>query len=240
MHWSPEIYSPIPANPDQPIMKPAQEKAVLILSGGMDSTTLLYDLISQQYEIHAITFNYSQKHSNEIACAEKICKKLNVPHKVIDISVLNELAPSCLTRKDWEVPEGNYADDNMKQTVVPNRNMVFLSLAASYAIGIGARHLFYAAHAGDHTIYPDCRPAFISAMETALHLCDWNDVALEAPYQDWTKGDIVKRGLALGVDYAMTWTCYKGGERSCGKCGSCDERLAAFREAGAKDPLAYE
>ncbi len=166
-----------------PNMTPAPKKAVLILSGGMDSTTLLYDLISQKYEVHAITFNYHQKHSNEIACAEKICKKLGIPHKIVDISVLNELAPSCLTRDQWDVPEGNYADDNMKQTVVPNRNMVFLSLAASYAIGIGANHLFYAAHAGDHTIYPDYRPAFISAMGTAFHLCDWNDVVLEAPYQ---------------------------------------------------------
>jgi 7-cyano-7-deazaguanine synthase len=215
-------------------------KAVLILSGGMDSTTLLYDLIRQQYEVHAITFNYHQKHANEIACAEKICRKLSIPHRIIDISVLNDLAPSCLTRDAWDVPEGNYADDNMKQTVVPNRNMVFLSLAASYAIGIGATRLCYAAHAGDHTIYPDCRPSFISAMGTAFHLCDWNDVILDAPYQYWSKGDIVKRGLTLGVDYSMTWTCYKGGDRSCGKCGSCDERLAAFKEAGVQDPLEYE
>ena len=129
----------------------------------------------------------------------------------------------------------------MKQTVVPNRNMVFLSLAASYAIGIGAQHLFYAAHAGDHTIYPDCRPAFISAMGTAFHLCDWNDVVLEAPYQvPGPRATSSNAGLSLGVDYAMTWTCYKGGNVSCGKCGSCDERLAAFREAGATDPLDYE
>ena len=214
-------------------------KAVLILSGGMDSTTLLYDLLSQGYEVHAVTFDYRQKHNNEIACAKKTCRKLQVPHKIIDICVLNELAPSCLTREGWEVPEGNYAEESMKQTVVPNRNMVFLSLAASYAIGIGASHLFYAAHAGDHAIYPDCRPVFASAMTTAFHLCDWNDLVLEVPYQHWSKGDIVKRGIALGVDYGLTWTCYKGGKRSCGKCGSCDERLAAFSEAGATDPLEY-
>jgi 7-cyano-7-deazaguanine synthase len=217
-----------------------QEKAVLILSGGMDSTTLLYDLIGQGREVHAVTFDYHQKHRNEIACAKKTCKKMHVPHKIIDISVLNELAPSCLTRDQWEVPEGTYAEESMKQTVVPNRNMVFLSLAGSFAIGIGARQLFYAAHAGDHTIYPDCRPAFVSAMHTAFHLCDWNDLVLEAPYLYRTKADIVKRGLSLDVDYAMTWTCYKGRKRSCGTCGSCDERLAAFREAGATDPLEYE
>jgi 7-cyano-7-deazaguanine synthase len=215
-------------------------KAVLILSGGLDSTTLLYDLIHDGHEVHAVTFNYNQKHKNEIACATKTCKALQVPHTIIDLGVLNELAPSCLTRETWEVPEGNYAEESMKQTVVPNRNMVFLSLAGSYALGIGADHLFYAAHAGDHTIYPDCRPAFVSAMGTAFHLCDWNDLVLEAPYLYWTKTDIVKRGLLLGVDYAMTWTCYKGGNHPCGRCGSCDERLAAFREAGATDPLEYE
>ena len=221
-------------------MTPTKEKAVLILSGGMDSTTLLYDLIGQQYRGPRGHLQLPPETREGDLLRRKICKKLDIPHKIVDISVLNELAPSCLTRGQWEVPEGNYADDNMKQTVVPNRNMVFLSLAASYAIGIGAQHLFYAAHAGDHTIYPDYRPAFISAMGTAFHLCDWNDVVLEAPYRYWTKGDIVKRGLALGVDYAMTWTCYKGGKLSCGKCGSCDERLAAFREAGATDPLDYE
>ena len=219
--------------------KASPEKAVLILSGGMDSTTLLYDLISQGYEVHAVTFDYHQKHKNEIACAKKTCKKLQVPHKIIDISVMNELAPSCLTRDAWEVPEGNYAEESMKQTVVPNRNMVFLSLAASYAIGIGATHLFYAAHAGDHAIYPDCRPAFVSAMATAFHLCDWNGLVLDVPYLYLTKADIVKRGIPLGVDFYLTWTCYKGGKRSCGKCGSCDERLAAFKEAGATDPLEY-
>lgn len=138
------------------------------------------------------------------------------------------------------VPEGNYADENMKQTVVPNRNMVLLSIAAAYAIGIKANHLFYGAHAGDHTIYPDCRPAFVSAMTTAFHLCDWSDIILDVPYLHMTKGDIVKRGMSLNVDYSMTWTCYKGGEKPCGKCGSCDERLAAFREAGIKDPVEYQ
>ena len=215
-------------------------KSVLILSGGLDSTTLLYDLIHQGHQVHAITFDYNQKHKKEIECAKAICGNLAVPQKIIDISLLNELAPSCLTREQWEVPEGNYADENMKQTVVPNRNMVFLSLAAAFAIGIKADHLFYGAHAGDHTIYPDCRPAFVSAMTTAFHLCDWNDVVLEVPYLYLTKGAIVRRGLSLGVDYSLTWTCYKGGETSCGTCGSCDERLAAFREAGAADPLEYE
>ncbi|MFA4849535.1 MAG: 7-cyano-7-deazaguanine synthase QueC [Methanoregula sp.] len=213
--------------------------AVIILSGGMDSTTLLYDLIEKKYTIHAVTFDYGQKHKKEISSATKTCERLKIPQKIIDANVLNDLAPSSLTRADWKVPEGNYADDNMKQTVVPNRNMVLLSLAAAFAIGIKANHLFYGAHSGDHAIYPDCRPAFVNAMTTAFHLCDWNDLTLVAPYLQMSKGDIVKRGLSLGVDYSNTWTCYKGGEKSCGKCGSCDERLAAFREAGVDDPLEY-
>ena len=216
------------------------QKAVIILSGGMDSTTLLYDLIDQGYDINAVTFDYRQKHNYEIVCAQKICKNLKIPHKIIDVGILNDIAPSSLTRKDWAVPEGNYADENMKQTVVPNRNMVLLSIAAAYAIGINANYLFYGAHAGDHTIYPDCRPAFVSAIATAFHLCDWNDVILEVPYLYLSKGDIVKRGVSLNVDYSMTWTCYNGGEKPCGKCGSCDERLAAFREAGVKDPVEYQ
>jgi len=215
-------------------------KAVLILSGGMDSTTLLYDLRGQGYDVSAVTFDYGQRHKKEIACAAATCRRFGVPQKVIDVGVLGELAPSALTRADRQVPEGDYDNENMKQTVVPNRNMVLLSLAAAYAIGTGAGRLFYGAHAGDHAIYPDCRPAFVSAMATAFHLCDWEDLALEAPYLYWSKGDIVKRGLALGVDYAGTWTCYKGGEKACGKCGSCDERLKAFSEAGATDPLQYE
>jgi len=215
-------------------------KAVLILSGGMDSTTLLYDLISQGYDVSAVTFDYHQKHKKEIACAQKTCAKLRIPHRIISLSVLNDLAPSSLTRADWSVPEGHYAEETMKQTVVPNRNMVFLSLAAAYAIGIRAGRLFYAAHAGDHAIYPDCRPVFVSAMTTAFHLCDWNDLELQAPYLLLSKGDIAKKGIGLGVDYADTWSCYKGGERSCGRCGACTERLEAFKEAGAPDPLEYE
>jgi len=214
-----------------------QVKAVLILSGGLDSTTLLYDLLGQGYDVSALTFDYHQKHHREIRCAKATCEKLRIPQKIVDISVLGDLAPSSLTRGAWEVPEGHYAEESMKQTVVPNRNMVFLSLAASYAIGIGAQELFYAAHSGDHAIYPDCRPVFVSAMETALHLCDWKDLTLRVPYVHFTKGDIVKKGLALGVDYANTWSCYKGEERPCGKCGACTERREAFEVARARDPL---
>ena len=123
------------------------------------------------------------------------------------------------------MPEGHYADENMKQTVVPNRNMVMLSLATSYAIGLDADTLLYGAHSGDHDIYPDCRAEFVEQLKKAIDLCDWKPIKLEAPYLNIDKGDIVIRGKELGVDYGLTWTCYKGKDKACGKCGSCVERL---------------
>ena len=216
-----------------------KEKAVVILSGGMDSTTLLYDVIAQGYEVCALSFDYNQKHKKELEYAKLTCLKLNVPHKVVNLEVLNMLAPSALTRNDWKVPEGHYTDENMKQTVVPNRNMVLLSLATSYAISLGALKLFYGAHAGDHEIYPDCRKEFVDKMKEVLKLCDWKQVELEAPYWNIDKGDIAIKGKQLDVDYTLTWTCYTGGEKACGKCGACAERLEAFKKAEVIDPIKY-
>jgi len=216
-----------------------KEKVVLILSGGLDSTTLLYDLIDRGYDVRAVSFNYSQRHVRELKMARKTCKSLKIPHTVLSLKVLNQIAPSCLTRKDWDVPEGHYEDESMKQTVVPNRNMVMLSLATSYAIGIGAKRLFYGAHSGDHALYPDCRKDFIDKMKEVIKICDWSPVELEAPYWNMDKGDIVMRGLKLGVNYKNTLTCYKGGKKSCGKCGSCTERLEAFKKANSDDPIEY-
>lgn len=216
------------------------QKAVVILSGGMDSTTLLYEVIENNFEVYALSFNYNQKHKKELIQAKKTCKKLNIPHKIMDLSVLNDLAPSSLTRDDWEVPEGHYADENMKETVVPNRNMVMISLATSYAIGIDAEFLFYGAHSGDHDIYPDCRSEFVEKLKEAISVCDWSDIELQAPYLDFDKGDIAKIGKDLGVDYSLTWTCYKGKEKACGKCGACVERLEAFKFADLPDPIPYE
>ena len=216
------------------------QKAIVILSGGMDSTTLLYDVINQEYDVYALSFNYNQKHKKELEAATETCRHLGIPHKIMDLSILNELAPSSLTRDEWEVPEGHYADENMKETVVPNRNMVMLSLATSYAISMNAKKLFYGAHSGDHDIYPDCRKEFVEQLSKAISLCDWAKVKLEAPYLEIDKGDIVKKGIELYVEYSMTWTCYKGKGKACGKCGSCVERLEAFEKAGIKDPVEYE
>lgn len=218
-----------------------QSKAVIIVSGGMDSVTLLHDIVKNKLhdKVYGISFFYAQRHSKELDCAFKNCEILNVDWREADLCVLGELAPSALTRKT-EMPHGHYAAENMKQTVVPNRNMVMLSLAVSYAIGIGARFVYYGAHAGDHAIYPDCRPRFIEAMQKVIAICDWNKVELRAPYINVNKNFILSKGLKLGVDYSITWTCYEGKEKACGKCGSCTERLEAFEKNGIKDPLEYE
>ncbi len=211
-----------------------------MLSGGMDSTTLLYDVKNKGYETYAISFNYGQKHAKELEFAKKTCELLKVPHKIVDISFFAELAPSALTVASWQIPEGYYTDETMKQTVVPNRNMVLLSLATAYAISIKAQKLFYGAHAGDHPIYPDCRKEFVEAMKKAIYLCDYHTVELEAPYIDLKKEDILNIGLKLGVDYSLTWSCYKGGQKACGRCGTCTERIEAFKKVGVKDPIEYE
>lgn len=215
-------------------------KSVIILSGGMDSTTLLYDIVKKGHQVFAISFDYGQKHKRELEMAKATCEALRVQHNIVDLNVLNQLAPSALTREDIDVPEGHYTDNNMKKTVVPNRNMVLLSLATSYALSVGADNLFYGAHAGDHDIYPDCRKEFIDKMREVIKICDWDTVELQAPFWDIDKGDIAIRGTKLKVDYSLTHTCYKGKEIACGKCGACVERLEAFEKAKVKDPIKYE
>lgn len=220
---------------------PVKEPVVVILSGGMDSTTLLYDIINRGYIPHALSVNYAQRHVKEIECAKETCKALKVAHKVVDLwQVGTELLQGSSLTSDIAVPEGHYSEKTMKATVVPNRNMILLSLAIGYAISIKAKKVFYGAHAGDHIIYPDCRGTFVQAMKVAALLCDWNPVDVLALYQNIDKGDIVIKGLKLGVDFSKTWTCYKGGDKACGKCGACVERILAFFKAKADDPVPYE
>ncbi len=217
-----------------------EKRLVVLLSGGMDTTTLTYDVVDRGYGVYPISFHYGQKHGKELDMAGATCSKLGLVHKVLDMDVLGEVAPSALTRERIEIPKGHYEEEGMKATVVPNRNMVLLALATSYAIGIKADSVWYGAHRGDHAIYPDCRKVFVEAMGRAVRLCDWEKIELEVPYLAWNKEKVLRRGLELGVDCSLTWTCYKGEELACGECGSCTERLEAFRKVGIKDPIKYK
>ena len=214
-------------------------KAVLILSGGMDSTVAAYHLLNMGVEVICLSFDYGQKHVKELEAASRTCQELGLPHLVVPLAAQLKtlLGGSSLTDDSIDIPEGHYADDNMKSTVVPNRNMIMLALAAGYAISNGADTIAYGAHAGDHAIYPDCRPEFAAAMERALLLCDYTPLKLIAPFMDMHKGQICAYGDSLGANFANTWTCYKGGEEPCGVCGSCVERAEAFEYANIPDPL---
>ncbi len=354
-------------------------KVVVVLSGGMDSTTLLYDVINQGYDVSAISFNYGQKHKKELLVAAQTCTNLNIPHKVIDLSVLNELAPSALTRDDIDVPEGSYEDESMKLTVVPNRNLTMGNLALAYALTIKASKIFLGTHGGDHFIYEDCREQAVNSLNENAYVWDSDNrgsltptwiraffeaegcftsgnykqiqynrstgkrigickptkvpyviisqkdknlleeikkffygrgtiymnkkgcgdyklqhqdcrlmidlmkdnfktkhkkeqfdkwyikfkdmferkvnqsnpsvrgktyqiqkIKFETPYLFLDKGDIAIKGKELNVDYSLTWTCYKGKSRACGKCGACVERLEAFKKAKMEDPVEYD
>jgi len=206
----------------------------------MDSTTLVYYMKNLGREVYPISFNYGQKHKNEVSVALATCAKLDLPLEIVMLDALGQLVPSALTRHSIEIPEGHYEAESMKLTVVPNRNMVFLALATSYAIGIGAEEVAYAAHSGDHAIYADCRPPFIRAMREAISLCDDSSPSLITPFELLSKADILVIGQRLGVDYSLTWSCYKGGTKACGKCGTCVERLEAFSKVREKDPIEYE
>ena len=218
-------------------------KVVLIYSGGMDSYTLLCDMYKDNdIEVHAVSFNYGQRHAKELEYAKNVCDELGITHQIVDMHLIGSqlLGNSSQTSNNIDVPEGHYEDENMKLTVVPNRNMIMLSMAIGYAINIGAEGVYFGAHAGDHAIYPDCRPDFIEAMYDVAQLCDYKKIVVAAPYIEMDKGDIAKRGVELGLDYSNAWTCYNGREKPCGKCGACQERLEAMETAGITDPLEYE
>ena len=213
-------------------------KAVMLLSGGMDSATLLYHLVKRGDDVTAISINYGQRHNRELIAARKLTRLFGIEHKLLDASFLHDLLPSTLTH-EGEVPDGHFSDMSMKQTIVPNRNMIFLAMAAGHAYSIYADVLAIGAHAGDHTIYPDCRQPFFDAMQAALDLGNaWlRPLRLYAPFLNMSKGEIASEGVSLGVPYSLTWTCYKGGDKPCGTCGSCTERAEAFAYAGVPDPL---
>lgn len=223
-------------------MKP--EKSVIVLaSGGLDSTVLLWKL-KQEYLVRALSVNYGQRHSPELRAASIICRAAGIEHQIADLSKLSVLfSGSSQTSPDIPVPEGHYTDESMKQTVVPNRNMVLLALAGAWAVSTKSYGVAYAAHGGDHAIYPDCRPDFTEAMGDAFSNCDWHKLKLLRPFvwpTPMSKADIVRLGTELQVPLGLTYSCYKGGELHCGKCGTCRERREAFEVAEVPDPTRYE
>ena len=212
---------------------------ILILSGGMDSTTLLYDY--QERIALAISFEYGGNHNaKEIPFAKYHCKLLGIQHIVIPLDFMGQYFRSSLLAGDEAIPEGHYADENMQSTVVPFRNGIMLAIAAGMAESNDLQYIMMANHGGDHTIYPDCRPGFVSAMDEAIRQGSYADVRLVAPYTNITKTDIALRGKALCIDYSETWSCYKGGLHHCGRCGTCTERREALAAAGIQDTTVYD
>jgi 7-cyano-7-deazaguanine synthase len=216
-------------------------KVVVLLSGGMDSACALADAAANHEVVAALSFDYGSKHNHrEIPMARWQAEKFGVPHQVIALNFVDRLFDSHLLKSGGDIPEGHYEEESMKQTVVPFRNGILLSVAAGFAEGAGAEGLIIAAHAGDHAIYPDCRNDFMKAMADAIRLGTYAELALLRPFIDLRKEDIAARGAELGVDFSKTWSCYKGGEIHCGKCGTCVERKEAFARAGIEDPTEYE
>lgn len=215
-----------------------KKDTILILSGGMDSTTLLYDY--QARIALAISFDYGSNHNaRELPFAQLHCQRLGIEHLIIPLQFMAQYFESSLLQGADAIPDGHYADDNMKSTVVPFRNGIMLSVAVGMAESRGLQYVMMANHGGDHTIYPDCRPEFVEAFSQTAKAGTYNGVQLLSPYTHLTKSQIAARGNQLGVDYAETWSCYKGGEKHCGKCGTCVERREALSEAGLTDPTPY-
>jgi 7-cyano-7-deazaguanine synthase len=218
------------------------KRAVLSLSGGMDSTTVLGWLLANGYEVvQAVGFHYGSKHNPfELAAARKVAAFYNVPFQVLDLSGVMAGFRSNLMTGQGEIPEGHYTDASMSQTVVPGRNIIFLSILAGVAWSVEAEKIGIGIHQGDHAIYPDCRARFFHSMNVALGAGTDNRVSIEAPFLSTDKTGILKWGLANGVPYHLTRTCYKEQEKACGHCGSCVERLEAFANVGQADPVPYE
>ena len=213
----------------------------MLFSGGLDSTVLATQMKHEAKETRLLSIDYGQRHAKELDHSQKVADHLGLAHEILKLPQLGQiLGGSSLTDKSISLPEGHYAEESMKSTVVPNRNMILLALAGGHALSLGFDTIAYAAHAGDHTIYPDCRPEFADAMDKALGLADWKDLHLHRPYVEMTKSDLVSLGDQLEAPLHLTWSCYAGGEIHCGKCGTCVERKEAFELAKIPDPTKYE
>ena len=215
-------------------------KVCVLLSGGMDSVTALHHAAREHDVVSALSFDYGSKHNaSEIPCAQWHAAQLGVPHTVIALPFVNEHFASDLLQSGGDIPDGHYAEENMKRTVVPFRNGIMLSIAAGFAESRGAEGLVIAAHSGDHAIYPDCREPFMQAMSDAIRLGTYVEIEVLRPFINTDKTGIARLGAELAVDFARTWSCYKGGATHCGTCGTCVERREAFLLAGLADPTPY-
>jgi 7-cyano-7-deazaguanine synthase len=217
-----------------------RSRVVVLLSGGMDSVTVLY-AAREEWEVAAcLSFDYGAKHNaREIDCARWHAAHLGVSHHVVPLDFIGQHFASHLLKRGGAIPAGHYEDVTMRQTVVPFRNGIMLSIAAGFAESCESSGVVIAAHAGDHAIYPDCRAEFMEAMATAVELGTYAGVRILRPFIDLTKAAIAARGAALGVDFSRTWSCYVGGAAHCGVCGTCVERREAFLVSGIDDPTDY-
>ncbi|MBM4168378.1 MAG: 7-cyano-7-deazaguanine synthase QueC [Ignavibacteria bacterium] len=215
-------------------------KAVVIFSGGLDSSTLLY-YARTSHDVHALTFDYGSKHNaREQAAASLIARRANVSHTIVPLPFVNELFKSDLLLRGGKIPEGHYEDVSMRRTVVPFRNGIMLAIAVGFAESIDAGVVMFAGHAGDHAIYPDCRPEFLQAIAQCARVGTYRGVVVEDPFITMKKSDIVELGNKLAVPLSLTYSCYRGEEDHCGRCGTCHERKEAFQLAGVPDPTRYE
>lgn len=216
-----------------------EKNSLIIVSGGMDSITLLH-YRKEQISL-AVTFDYGSNHNRrETEFAAYHCKSLGIEHIVIPLSFIHDYFKSSLLQGADAIPEGHYTAENMKSTVVPFRNGIMLAVACGIAESRGLDHVLIANHNGDHAIYPDCRENFIAAMGKAMEAGTYEHISIDAPFTDISKTDIALIGKRLGIDYSKTYSCYKGGEKHCGKCGTCVERKEALRNAGIEDTTEYE
>jgi 7-cyano-7-deazaguanine synthase len=217
-------------------------RTVVLLSGGLDSTVLAAAL-AKRHEVHALTIHYGQRHAIELLAAKRVAEALAIPHRQVDLRDFGKLLPnSSQTDVTVAVPHGHYEEESMRTTVVPNRNMVMLAVAAGHALAIGARSVAIAAHAGDHAVYPDCREEFFTAFVRAVRQGNWDaeGFTVDRPFVGASKADIVTLGVAEGAPLALSYSCYEGKSKHCGKCGTCVERREAFSLAGVVDPTEYE
>ena len=223
----------------------AERRVVAVVSGGLDSTTMAYSLHAHGYALNAISFDYGQRHRKELEFAQRMAADLDAPWTLIDLhaaGLTNVLSGSALTDENVTVPDGHYADESMRITVVPNRNAIMLSIACALAVTREAGAVAFGAHTGDHFIYPDCRPEFVHAFELMVNLAveGLASIDIMTPFLAMTKTDIVRLGSELNVPFERTWSCYKGGAMHCGTCGTCFERREAFALARVTDPTEYQ